>query len=207
MVRSLRSYIVARSKSTPITSEYGLLSRRTALLGGAATLTASSAAAAYASAEQVFEHDEWSSTMDVQDLADRWLIQQTLIHYCHAVDDHSWEELADLFTPDAEFIDVTIGAVPIAEFLDFLPKALAKVKIAQHGISTTRIEVSGNTAEARSVCNCPMVVVGPDGKDHAFYQGLWYEDELRRVDGRWLISRRSEVGYWVDGMPKWFSFD
>jgi ketosteroid isomerase-like protein len=93
-------------------------------------------------------------------------IEQPLIRYCHAVDQRDWDAYRAVYTEDAVVDDV--GAGPgnsVDDMVAFLPRALERVVQIQHAISTSLVEIDGDTAHARTVCHCPVVLDRGDGGD------------------------------------------
>jgi SnoaL-like protein len=76
-----------------------------------------------------------------------------------------------------------------------LTKALAKIVLSQHALSTTLIDLQGDEAKVRTHCSCPMVVDLGEGKRQVFFQGLWYRNRLVRTPERWKIRELVEEGY------------
>jgi ketosteroid isomerase-like protein len=145
-------------------------------------------------------------TLSLQEISDRLEIEQLLVRYCYAIDQRDWEAYRSVFTEDAVIDDVSAGITDVDGMVEFLPKALERVKIAQHTISTTLLEIEGDRASARTICHCPMVVDLDDGQTQVFFQGLWYVDELVRTTGGWRISKRAERDYYAHNVPPGFSF-
>ena len=87
-----------------------------------------------------------------------------------------------------------------------MKRALSKILISQHAISTTLLEISGNEARARTHCSCPMVVDVGGGARQVFFQGLWYRDQLVRTPDGWRLKERVEEGYWNYNVPPGFRF-
>ena len=68
---------------------------------------------------------------------------------------------------EAAVID-DIGAGPgntVDQMVEFLPRALEKVVLIEHAISTSRVDIDGDTARAKTVCTarwyCPRPTAGP----------------------------------------------
>jgi 3-phenylpropionate/cinnamic acid dioxygenase small subunit len=144
--------------------------------------------------------------MSVQEISDRLEIEQLLVRYCHAIDGRDWDAYRAVFTADAVIDDV--GAGPgnsVDDMVGFLPRALDRVVRIQHAISTSLVELRGDTARASTVCHCPVVLDNGKGGTELFFQGLWYDDELVRTEDGWRISRRVERDYFHD-MPLDFRF-
>jgi ketosteroid isomerase-like protein len=144
-------------------------------------------------------------TLSAQEISDRLEIEQLLVRYCHAVDRRDWDAYRAVYTDEAVIDDV--GAGPgrsVEEMVAFLSAALERVVTIQHAISTSLVDVDGDTATARTVCHCP-VVLDRDGVARMFFQALWYEDDLVRTPDGWRIAKRAETGYFHD-MPADFTF-
>jgi ketosteroid isomerase-like protein len=146
--------------------------------------------------------------LSIEELSDRAEIDQLLARYCHALDERNWDALREVFTPDAIHDDTVAGGFRggVEVKIEFLKQALGKVLISQHIVSTTLLELRGDTAYARSVCQCPMVVDLGDGRTQVFFQGLWYHDVLVRTPAGWRISERVERNYYVHNLPEGFRF-
>lgn len=54
--------------------------------------------------------------------------------------------------------------------VEFLSRALERVVLIQHAISTMKIAIDGDTATARTVCHCPVVLDRGDGETQMFFQ-------------------------------------
>jgi ketosteroid isomerase-like protein len=143
-----------------------------------------------------------------EQVSDRIEIEEVLTRYCYAVDDREWDVYRALFTPDAVIDDRVTGGIQsgIEEHIQYLSRALSKVVLSQHALSTVRIDLNGNTAQVRAHCSCPMVVEFGEAKNHVFFQGLWYRNSIVRTHEGWKISRLAEEGYWTYNMPPDFAF-
>jgi hypothetical protein len=138
--------------------------------------------------------------MDMQAISDRFAIQDLMVDYCYAIDNHDWDALDAIFTPDA-IIDYTemvgVKGTP-AEIKLFLAASMAAVAASQHIISTSKITITGDTATGKTVCNNPMVLA--DG-GHVMFVGLWYRDTFVRTPAGWRISSRYEENCWRYNVP------
>ena len=142
-----------------------------------------------------------------EQIADRLEIEDVLTRYCYAIDDRQWDAYRVLFTPDAVIDDRVTGGLKsgVEEHVNYLKKALSKIQLSQHAISTVLLELNGDIAQVRAHCSCPMVVVGAAGKQ-VFFQGLWYRNSLIRTREGWKISHLLEEGYWTYNVPPHFTF-
>jgi hypothetical protein len=81
--------------------------------------------------------------LSLQSLADRAAIYDLLVSYCYAVDDRDWHAYSKVFIPDAVIDDTVTGGVRsgVADHVVFMKRALAKIRISQHAISTIRYDI------------------------------------------------------------------
>ena len=142
--------------------------------------------------------------LSLQEMSDRFEIQDLLVAYCYAVDDRDFDALDAVFTPDA-VIDysemVGVKGNP-AEIKAFLRESLAGIKAIQHAVSTTQYMIDGDTAKTRTAVYNPMVL-DDNGAEHVMVFGLWYHhDYVRTADG-WRISRLYEQRCYSENVPEW----
>jgi hypothetical protein len=147
-------------------------------------------------------------TLSLQEISNRIEIQELLVRYCYAIDDRNWVAYRGVFTPDAILDDTATGGIRsgVEEHVAFMRKALSKILISQHAISTILLDIRGDEATARVHCSCPMVVDLGEGKRHVFFQGLWYRDRVVHTPEGWRISELVEEGYWNHNLPEGFAF-
>jgi len=144
----------------------------------------------------------------LQELSDRLEIQDLQTAYSHAIDTRDFDGLDRVFTRDA-FIDYTAfggSAGGLEETKAFLRKAMPMFGGFQHMVATSRVQLSGNRATAKTICWNPMVMKGGGaGEPRVFFCGLWYHDEyLRTLDG-WRITSRIEEKSFTHNMPAEFT--
>ena len=142
-------------------------------------------------------------TMSLQEISDRMEIQDLLVAYSYAIDSRDFDALDDVFTPDA-WIDYTVFGGTAGNLPDtkkFLEEAMPMFSSFQHMVSTSKVEIDGDTAKAKTICHNPMVMPVGDDKVQVFYCGLWYVDELVRTPDGWRITKRVEEKSYVHNMP------
>jgi ketosteroid isomerase-like protein len=146
--------------------------------------------------------------LSLQEISDRIEIQELLVRYCYAVDDRDWDAYRNVFTHDAVLDDTVTGGVRsgVEEHIAYMGRALSKILISQHAISTILLDVQGDEGTARAHCSCPMVVDLGEGKRQIFFQGLWYRNRVVRTPDGWRISELVEEGYWNHNVPEGFKF-
>jgi 3-phenylpropionate/cinnamic acid dioxygenase small subunit len=143
-----------------------------------------------------------------QEISDRIQIEDLLVRYCYAVDDRNWDAYRHIFTSDAIIDDTKTGGIKsnVEDHITYMKKALSKILLSQHAISTCMIDLKGDSAVVRTHCSCPMKLDLGNGNTQLFFQGLWYYDQLVRTPDGWKISNRYEDGYWNHNVPKDFKF-
>lgn len=142
--------------------------------------------------------------LTVQEMSDRFEIQDLIVGYCYAVDDRDWDALDAMFTADAvidysEMVGVK-GGLP--EIKAFLADSLSSVKAFQHAVSTTQYRIDGDTARTRTAVYNPMVIE-EDGAERVMVFGLWYHHEYVRTADGWRIARLYEQRCYSENVPDW----
>ena len=141
-------------------------------------------------------------TLSLQEMSDRFEIQDMLYHYADIIDRQAADELRDVFTEDAA-VDYSAfgGAVGDLETtIAFLKEALPAFSNTQHLNANIQIRVDGDRATGRVMCFNPMEM--PIGEEkQVFMLGLWYVDEYRRTEQGWRIASRCEEKSWVFNVP------
>ena len=129
--------------------------------------------------------------LSLQEMSDRFEIQDMLFRYADIIDRKAVDELNDIFTADAH-IDYSAfgGSVGDREStLDFLKQALPAFSASQHLNANIQIAVEGDTGTGRVMCFNPMEM--PLGEEkQVFMLGLWYVDSYRRTTEGWRICSR-----------------
>jgi hypothetical protein len=144
--------------------------------------------------------------LSMQEMSDRFEIQDMLYRYADIIDRKSIDELRDIFTVDAH-IDYSAFGGSVGDLestLVFLKEALPAFSASQHLNANIQITINGDTATGRVMCFNPMEMpLGEEKK--VFMLGLWYVDEYRRGPSGWQISRRAEEKSWVFNVPDFMS--
>ena len=144
--------------------------------------------------------------LSLQEMSDRFEIQDMLFRYADIIDRKAVDELNDIFTADAH-IDYSAfgGSVGDREStLDFLKQALPAFSASQHLNANIQIAVEGDTGTGRVMCFNPMEM--PLGEEkQVFMLGLWYVDSYRRTTEGWRICSRKEETSWVFNVPDFMS--
>lgn len=147
--------------------------------------------------------------LSLQEISDRFEIQDLVYRYADVIDQRRFDELRDVFSTDAH-IDYSAvgGAVGDTEStIAFLKKALPAFKCYQHLNANVQITVTGDTASGRVMCFNPQELMLGKDKSHLFMMGLWYNDKYVRTPQGWRIKERTEVMSWHFNAPDFMSFN
>lgn len=141
-----------------------------------------------------------SPAADVQAVADHQTISNLVAQYALALDSHSWDELRDVFEPDAvmEF-DGPGPRQGIEDIIEVCSGALTALDASQHLIGTVLPRIDGDAAECTSYFQAQQVSRGTAGGETFIVAGR-YVDRLRRsMGGGWRIVHRKQVVHWTEG--------
>ena len=138
---------------------------------------------------------------DLQALADRLDIEDVLTRYAWALDSKHFDELDDVFTPDAHIDYTSSGGVAGAypDVKAWLAKVLPHFPAYQHLVTNKQITITGDQATSRSEFYNPMIMAKPDDTTSIFFVGGEYHDQLVRTPDGWRITNRLEKSIWTDG--------
>ena len=143
-------------------------------------------------------------TLSMQEMSDRFEIQDLLVGYCYAVDARDFDALDRFFTADAviDYSEMVGFKGNLTETKAFLRESFGIVTAAQHAVSTTRYEIDGDAATTKTVCYNPMVVANGAQEDTVVF-GLWYVHDYVRTAEGWRIARLYEEKCYNMGIPDW----
>jgi SnoaL-like domain len=135
------------------------------------------------------------------DFDDRIAITDLTIDYCWTLDLKNFENLRNIFLPDASF---DVGGTVFSGINNIIGKvssALTMMDESQHLISNHQIRVDGDTATSRCYLQAQHVREAAVGGKNFIIAGR-YEDTLRRTPDGWRIAYRSLVRTWWEGNPQ-----
>jgi len=137
--------------------------------------------------------------MDLTEIADRLAIAETLARYCRGIDRCDAALLAEIFTPDAR-IDYGDGTKTPAETIPGLMAGLGAMRLTQHNIANTVMQITGATAKAETHCVALHLIPSPEGEVELVVGGR-YLDTLAKTAGQWRIAERLYVMDWNRSAP------
>ena len=136
------------------------------------------------------------SMLSLEEISDRLEIQQLLVAYSTAIDTRRFDDLAQVFTPDAYIDYRAMGGIDgtFPDVKKWLSEVLPNFPAYSHLIGNFDVRVTGDaagdTAKSRILCFNPMQLA-PDGQ--VMFCGLWYDDEFVRTADGWRMTRRVET--------------
>ena len=131
--------------------------------------------------------------LSLEEISDRFEIQQLLIDYSTAIDTRRFDDLDRVFTHDAYIDYRAMGGIDgrFPEVKAWLAQVLPNFPAYAHMLGNFDVRIDGDTASSRTICFNPMVLGGE--QNQILYCGLWYEDEFIRTAEGWRMSRRVET--------------
>ncbi|MBT2187611.1 nuclear transport factor 2 family protein [Sphingobium nicotianae] len=139
---------------------------------------------------------------------DRAEIEDLMARYLFAIDYQDWDAYVATFTEDGELefaSGTSKGRAAIREAVmkfqtgigRFYHTEDGKPALLRHVILQSSVRVEGDHAWARSLW-LEMANNGPQDSMKMGTYGI-YEDDLRKVNGRWLLSRRRVLNEFLKG--------
>jgi hypothetical protein len=136
-------------------------------------------------------------TPEVQETVDHIGVRRLQNAYADVVSRRAWDELDELFLPDATVSVGVGGQDPLRftgprEFAGFVAKAVSRFEFFQFVILNTRIFLRHDGDPDAATARMYMSELR---QDHA--AGRWtliygiYHDHYRRIDGRWWFAART----------------
>jgi hypothetical protein len=131
--------------------------------------------------------------LSLEEISDRFEIQQLLIDYSTAIDKRRFDDLDQVFTPDAYIDYRAMGGIDgsFPEVKAWLAQVLPNFPVYAHMLGNFDVRIDGDTASSRTICFNPMVLGGE--QNQILFCGLWYDDEFIRTPEGWRMSRRVET--------------
>ena len=130
--------------------------------------------------------------LSLEEISDRFEIQQLMIDYSNAIDQKQFDNLDRVFTADA-YIDYRVTGGIDGRFPDvkaWLKEVLPNFPAYYHMLGNFDVRVDGDTASSRTICFNPMVFNAQEKQ--ILFVGIWYVDEFTRTAEGWRMTKRVE---------------
>jgi hypothetical protein len=138
----------------------------------------------------------------LQELLDHHEIRQLLATYCHGCDRADEVEMASTYAADS-WDDHGPRKMAGRRFaIETIEESLRTTRVVSHCLGQSLIRVDGDRAGAETYFIATVIYPARDGGAETLNQlGGRYVDELRRIDGKWLIAERICVREWSISHP------
>ena len=150
------------------------------------------------------------SRLTLEEMSDRFLIQDVVIEEAAAIDERDWDRWEATYVADAKIDWSGNGGAKgdpkaiRAWASSVLSEANFPYPQYQHYCTNFRIRVDGDRATSRHLQIIPISVPSPGGGRQIAFSGIWFEDELVREPDGWKISARREFRAWQHNFPATF---
>ncbi len=139
------------------------------------------------------------SSHDLNRLIDERNIVAVATAYTWALDQHRWDDLRDVFAPDATATlgsdELLVGADAI---IGRIRKALEFLDDSQHLVGNHEITLDGDAATHRCYLHAQHIRREAPGGPHYIVAGRYEDDMARTADG-WRITHRNLAVMWIEG--------
>ena len=141
-----------------------------------------------------------TTTMNIQEIADRIALKSLVDTFSNLADTKEIDEQVQLFTEDAEVISYqgekqTSHLKGRKELAERFKAFLDQFTTVYHINGQQTVKIDGD--KATGIAYAQVVLVSEkDGKKTMRTQGVRYNDEYERKNGKWLISRRISHFEW-----------
>ena len=136
---------------------------------------------------------------DLQVLADRLAIGELLARYSTVLDNREWDQLAEVFTPDAECDYGSLGNPHgVDEIAGLIRGTIGDLDSTQHLVGNVVVSVAGDQATADCYLISQHIRQGTPGGDHYLLGGR-YSDRVVRTPAGWRIAHRTLHRMWTTG--------
>ena len=140
--------------------------------------------------------------MDLQQISDRFEIQDVLIRYTRAIDTDDWDRLDTVFTPDARIDYSQSGGIagPYPDVKAWLAQNLPVFPCRMHTLGQVGIELDADGARVAAYFHNPMVLPGADHGEHLVEVGGLYHHRMVRTPDGWRSRELVEELVWKRGL-------
>ncbi len=137
---------------------------------------------------------------DRQTLSDERAVINLVSRYCWALDAKDFEDLHNVFTPDAFAILGGTECHGIDAIIMRVSSALTRLDVSHHLVGSHMVEVDGDRASHKCYLQAQHMLRGTKGGDLWLVAGT-YEDQLVRTSDGWRIKHRILSRVWTEGNP------
>lgn len=136
----------------------------------------------------------------MQTLADERAVIDLASRYCWALDTRDFEELRNIFLPDAFAFLGGTECHGIEAIIQRISSALTRLDASHHLVGSHLVAVDGDQATHKCYLQGQHVLQGTEGGDLWMVAGT-YEDQMVRTPDGWRIKERILSRVWTEGNP------
>ncbi len=138
----------------------------------------------------------------IAEIEDKEEIRKLVDSFSILADQKDAQTQAQLFTEDAVVTiingDRTMELKGREEIGSTFGNTLASYNVVYHINGQLQVEINGDTATGTAYCQA-VLADRTDGTSHQIsHEGVYYEDEYVKENGKWLIKNRKSTFSWVD---------
>lgn len=139
--------------------------------------------------------------MEIEELAARQAIADTLHRYCRAIDRMDAALLATCYFDDAidEHLPFFKGTAP--DYIAWVMSSLANMASARHDLGNINIDLRGEEAGVESYWQARLRIRMPEGGLQDLLRGGRYIDRFEKRGGHWRIAYRISAPEFSNVLP------
>ncbi len=132
--------------------------------------------------------------------SDRSSIIDVAVRYTWALDTRSFEDLRNVFTPDATANLRGVECDGVDQIISRIAGSITRLDHTQHLVGNHLVTVDGDVGTHRCQLQGQHVLAGCEGGDNYIVAGFYDDRVVRTADG-WRIAHRTMQQTWADGNP------
>jgi uncharacterized protein (TIGR02246 family) len=127
--------------------------------------------------------------MSVED--DKRELRELALRYARACDTHDAEEFAAIFTEDGEIVSPGHTMTGRDQIVAVVPTALKQMYLrTMHMVHNDLVWIDGDTARGETYCTAHHLTKESDTKASDYIMSIIYDNQFRKVNGRWYFCHR-----------------
>lgn len=143
--------------------------------------------------------------MKMEELIEKQALKELVDTFSNLADMRDTKTQSMLFTEDATMTSIVGGNASTLKGRDEIEKACAKFlslfDTVYHSNGQQVVTIDGDRAKGVSYCTVMLIGKNAEGVRTQNLQGVRYEDEYQKIDGKWYIAKRTSHFEWSDVRP------
>ena len=143
--------------------------------------------------------------MKLEELMEKQALKELVDTFSNLADMRDTKTQSMLFTEDATMTSIVGETSSTLEGRKNIEEACAKFlalfDTVYHSNGQQVVTVNGDSAKGVSYCTVMLIGKNADGVQMQNLQGVRYEDEYKKIDGKWYIAKRTSHFEWSDVRP------